>query len=105
MTGPMVFYNGYEVYPQQLRTRATGYTSCGESVETVKKHLQEQLGDGSYIGHDKYATAFLKNYGPLLERIWTMLDQNAQGLHGVRHGLDTMATTYEQADQAGIMQV
>jgi hypothetical protein len=100
----MTMYNGYEVYPAQLRTRSGGFTSAGHSLEEAKKTLETELGDGAYLGRDQYAVEFLKNYKPLLESIWKMLDDNAKGLHGVRWGLDQMATTYEQADEAGTIQ-
>ena len=99
----MATYNGYEVYPGQLRTRAAGYTTCGETVEAVKKTLQDRLGDGAYIGGDDYAAAFLQRYRPLLESVWTLLDRNARGLHEVRGGLDFMAATYEQANSASTL--
>jgi hypothetical protein len=100
----MVMYNGFEVYPAQLRTRATGFTDAGHDLENVKKVLEAALGDGEYIGHDQYGEQFLKNYKPLLESIWQMLDDNAKGLHGVKKGLDDMATTYENADKASTVQ-
>jgi|1185.fasta_scaffold96199_1 hypothetical protein len=100
----MVMYNGYEVFPAQMRTRSTGFTDAGHSLEDVKKVLETELGDGEYLGRDQYAEQFLKNYKPLLESIWKMLDDNAKGLHGVKGGLDEMATTYEQADIASTVQ-
>ncbi len=101
----MATYNGYEVYPRQLRSRAVGYTTCGETVEAVKKTLQDRLGDGAYIGDDEYAAAFLERYRPLLESVWTLLDHSARGLHDVRSGLDLMAATYEQANAASSLGV
>jgi hypothetical protein len=100
----MVMYNGYEVFPAQMRTRSTGFTDAGHSLEDVKKVLETELGDGEYLGRDQYAQQFLKNYKPLLESIWKMLDDNAKGLHGVKGGLDDMATTYENADIASTVQ-
>src|SRR3954469_20998792 len=100
----MVMYNGYEVFPAQMRTRSTGFTDAGHSLEDVKKVLETELGDGEYLGRDQYAEQFLKNYKPLLESIWKMLDDNAKGLHGVKGGLDEMATTYEHADIASTVQ-
>lgn len=100
-----MIYNGYEVYPTLLRSRATGYTACGNAVEDIHKVLSEALGDGEYLGHDEYGTEFLKTYQPLLESIWKMLESNAQGLHGVKNGLDKMAATYEQADAANTIQM
>jgi hypothetical protein len=100
----MVMYNGYEVYPAQMRTRAGGFKDAGHSLEQVKTALVAELGGGEYLGHDQYAQQFLKNYKPLLESIWKMLDDNAKGLHGVKGGLDDMATTYENADVASTVQ-
>jgi hypothetical protein len=100
----MVMYNGYEVFPAQMRTRAGGFTDAGHDLEEVKKVLETELGDGEYLGRDQYAQQFLKNYKPLLESIWKMLDDNAKGLHGVKGGLDDMATTYERADIASTVQ-
>ncbi|MDN3359704.1 hypothetical protein [Actinomadura sp. DC4] len=100
----MTMYNGYLVYPAQMRTRATGFTDAGHDLEVVKKTLETDLGDGEYLGRDQYAEQFLKNYKPLLASIWKMLDDNAKGLHGVKGGLDDMATTYEQADVASTIQ-
>lgn len=100
----MVMYNGYEVFPAQMRTRASGFKDAGHNLEEVKKVLETELGDGEYLGRDQYAQQFLKNYKPLLESIWKMLDDNAKGLHGVKGGLDDMATTYERADIASTVQ-
>jgi hypothetical protein len=100
----MVMYNGYEVYPAQMRTRAAGFTDAGHNLEEVKTTLVAELGDGEYLGRDQYSAQFLKNYRPLLESIWKMLDDNAKGLHGVKGGLDDMATTYEKADVASTVQ-
>lgn len=100
----MVMYNGYEVYPAQMRTRADGFKDAGHDLEEVKRVLETELGDGEYLGRDQFAQQFLKNYKPLLESIWKMLDDNAKGLHGVKGGLDDMATTYEQADIASTVQ-
>jgi len=100
----MVMYNGYEVYPAQMRTRASGFKDAGHDLEEVKRVLETELGDGEYLGRDQFAQQFLKNYKPLLESIWKMLDDNAKGLHGVKGGLDDMATTYEQADIASTVQ-
>jgi hypothetical protein len=97
----MTRYNGYEVYPAQLRDRSGGFTDGGHALEEVKATLERELGTGRYLGGDQYAREFLKNYTPLLESIWTMLDDSAQGLHGVRTALDQMATAYEKADAAG----
>jgi hypothetical protein len=100
----MTRYNGYEVYPAQLRARSGGFTDGGHALEEIKAILGRELGDGRYLGSDQYAAEFRKNYIPLLESIWTMLDDNAQGLHGVRTVLDQMATAYEKADAAGTVQ-
>jgi hypothetical protein len=97
----MTRYNGYEVYPAQLRARSGGFTDGGHALEEIKAILERELGDGRYLGGDRYAAAFRKNYTPLLESIEAMLDDNAQGLHGVRAALDQMATAYEKADAAG----
>ena len=100
----MTTYNGYEVYPAQLRTRSRGFTDAGHNLEEVRRVLEAELGDGEYLGHDQYAAQFLKNYKPLLENIWKMLGDNAEGLHGVKGGLDQMATTYEAAEAASTIQ-
>jgi hypothetical protein len=100
----MVMYNGYEVYPVQMRTRASGFTDAGHNLEEVKAVLKMELGNGGYLGRDQYAQQFLESYKPLLENIWKMLDDNTEGLHGVKGGLDDMATTYEQADIASTVQ-
>jgi hypothetical protein len=100
----MTTYNGYEVYPAQLRTRAVGFTAAGHAVEQIKATLEAELGGGEYLGRDQYAAQFMKNYKPLLASIWKMLDDNANGLHGVKGALDQMAATYEKADDPRIVQ-
>jgi hypothetical protein len=98
-------YNGYEVHPQQLRTRSAGYTTCAESLEGVKKTLEQALGDGRYLGNDEYEAEFSKVYKPLLESIWKALDGGATRLHGLKHTADQMALTYENAEIASTIQV
>jgi hypothetical protein len=100
----MTTYNGYVVYPAQMRQRAGGFTEAGHGLQEVKRILEAELGNGEYIGRDDYAAQFLKGYKPLLASIWKMLDDNAGGLHGVKGGLDQMSTTYEAADHASTIQ-
>ncbi len=93
-----MIYNGYQVYPKALRARATGFIMCGERVGDIHRRLATALGDGEYLGTDEYSAAFLKNYQPLLDCVWKMMDNNAEGLHGVKETLDQMAAVYEEAE-------
>ena len=94
----MVIYNGYTVYPAQLRTRSGGYADAGHALEVIKATLKEQLGDGEYLGNDEAARAFRQNYSPLLKSIMKQLDNNAEGLHGIKGGLHQMAAVYERPE-------
>jgi hypothetical protein len=100
----MTTYNGYVVYPTQMRRRAGGFTDAGHKLHEVKTILATELGNGDYLGKDDYAAQFLKNYKPLLESIMKMFDDNVEGLHGVKGGVDDMATTYESAEHASTIQ-
>ncbi|MFI6454068.1 hypothetical protein ACIBF6_21210 [Streptosporangium amethystogenes] len=96
----MTTYNGYEVYPQAIRLRASAFTSHGKALEDARSRLKTTLAAaGSPWGDDHFGKQFEKGYLPLMEAVLQRLDEVSKAFYEIRTGLDLVATRYEEVER------
>jgi hypothetical protein len=96
-----MYYNGFEVHPQILRTRSEGFSAGGDALAEIRALLKEAFDNDAFLGHDTAGDMFRsQTYQPMMESIYDTLAGCAENMHGMKKGLCDMADNYQRADHA-----
>lgn len=89
------------VRPDELRSRAGGYSGVADRLEDILGRLQTVLaGVGACWGDDEAGQQFARAYGGPAGRAQQAFHEFSEGLQDVRRKLALMADNYELVDRS-----
>ncbi|MBE1533368.1 WXG100 family type VII secretion target [Actinomadura algeriensis] len=90
-----------EVDTEALKRSGKGFHDGAERLTAIFDRLGEALNsEGKCWGADETGQQFEQGYGQPSENVLKMFPQLSKGLDGIKKGVDQMAKTYKQAEEA-----
>ncbi|MFD0900996.1 WXG100 family type VII secretion target [Actinomadura sediminis] len=94
-------YDYLEVDTEALKRSGEGFHTGAQTLKSIHDRLSNALSaEGKCWGADETGQQFEQGYWEPAGNVLKMFGQLAEGLDGIKKGVDKMAKTYKQAEEA-----